>query len=206
MEEWRDIKGYEGKYQVSNLGRVKSLNYHRENREEILSNVPDKYGYLIVSLCKNGKELAFKIHRLVALHFIENPNNYPQINHKDENKQNNRADNLEWCTAKYNNNYGTRTQRQSEKLKGKHRTEDTKNKISNTRKDKGLAKGSKNPASRKIKCITTDKEFNCIREAGEYYKLTDSQVRHITNCCRGKRNYSGKHPITGEKLVWKYID
>lgn len=182
-EEWRDIKGYEGKYQVSNLGRVRSLNYHRENREEILSNIPNKEGYLQVSLYKNGKSKPFYIHKLVALYFIENPNNYKEVNHKDENKSNNKASNLEWCTREYNLNYGTRTQRVSEKLKG-----------------------SNHPSSRKIKCITTGREFNCIKEAAEYYKLTDSQVNHITNCCRGKRKSAGKHPVTGEKLVWKYLE
>lgn len=94
----------------------------------------------------------------------------------------------------------------SESHKGKFHTSDTKKKISKTRKEKALSKGSKNPASRKVQCITTGKKFSYIKEAGEYYKLTDSQIRHITNCCRGKRNYCGKHPVTGEKLRWKYID
>ena len=107
IEEWRDIKGYEGKYQVSNLGRVKSLNYNHTKKEKILSDYPNTYGYLYVNLYKNGKGKPFYIHKLVAQAFIDNPNNYREINHKDENKQNNRVENLEWCNRKYNCNYGT---------------------------------------------------------------------------------------------------
>ena len=70
----------------------------------------------------------------------------------------------------------------------------------------GKNKGSKNSQARKVKCITTEKEFDYIKEAGEYYKLTSSQIKHITDCCQGKRNYCGKHPVTGEKLKWKYIN
>lgn len=116
MEEWRDIKGYEGLYQISNLGRVKSLRDNHGNYREKILNPSNRKGYLIVSLCRKGRKREFKVHRLVALHFIDNPNNYSQVNHKDENKENNRVDNLEWCTPKYNSNYGTRTQRASEKL------------------------------------------------------------------------------------------
>ena len=97
-EEWRDIKGYEEKYQVSNLGRVKSLKDRYGNyREKILKYSKNNRGYLTVSLCKNSKVKLFTVHRLVAQAFIENSNNYPEVNHKDENKENNRVDNLEWC-------------------------------------------------------------------------------------------------------------
>ena len=112
MEIFKDIKGFEGLYQVSNYGRVKSLGNGGSNasREKILKPQKDRYGYLRVNLCKEGKLKNHKIHRLVAQAFIPNHNNYPIINHKDENKQNNRVDNLEFCTSKYNNNYGTRNQ------------------------------------------------------------------------------------------------
>lgn len=109
-EEWRDIKGYEGYYQVSNMGRVKRLKITgkdgRTYRERILAPVYNTR-YLNVSLCKNGTVTQHSVHRLVCMAFVENPNNYPHVNHKDENRLNNNADNLEWCTAKYNNNYGT---------------------------------------------------------------------------------------------------
>lgn len=102
-EIWKDIKGYEGLYQVSNFGRVMNVKKNKLVKQEIIHN-----GYVRVTLFNNGKPKWFFIHRLVAIAFIPNPHNYPQINHKDENKLNNCVDNLEWCTAKYNSNYGTR--------------------------------------------------------------------------------------------------
>jgi hypothetical protein len=125
MEEWRDIEGYEGLYQISNLGSVKSLFRYRvcKNgsfqpiKERLLSPRTDKDGYKEVLLCNNCKRKCFKIHRLVAQAFISNPNNYPVINHKDENPSNNIVENLEWCTVKYNTNYGT-TQERRRKTRG----------------------------------------------------------------------------------------
>lgn len=105
-EIWKDIAGYEGLYKVSNLGRVKSLNYRKTGKEK--ERIPNKNnsGYLYVGLHKDGKMNNFLIHRLVAEAFIENVNDLPQVNHKDENKLNNCVENLEWCSAKYNSNYG----------------------------------------------------------------------------------------------------
>ena len=201
-EEWRDIRGYEGKYQVSNLGRIKSLkDSHGNYREKILKFKLEVSGYLQVHLYLENKVKAFKIHRLVAEAFIPNPNNLPEVNHKDENKENNRVDNLEWCDRKYNINYGTRTQKASEKMKGRKFTENHKKKISKSQKGKYTY--SESFHARKVKCITTGKKFNCIKEAGEYYNV---YYQSISACCRGKRKSAGKHPITGEKLVWKYID
>lgn len=114
MEEWRDTPGHEGLYQVSNEGRVKSLNYNRTGREKLLIPSPDGRSYLFVTLYKDGKKKHPKVHRLVAQAFIPNPNGYTDVNHKDEDKTNNRVENLEWCSATYNNNYGTRNQRAAE--------------------------------------------------------------------------------------------
>lgn len=112
-EEWRDIDGYEDLYQVSNMGRVLSLKFnHTENNPKILKPI-ELLGYLVVNLYKDGKMKSFKIHRLVAKAFIPNPDNLPEVNHKDENKFNNVVDNLEWCTTKYNINYGTAISRSS---------------------------------------------------------------------------------------------
>ena len=110
IEEWRPIEGYEGLYEVSNTGRVRSVdrydnrNYFRKGK--VLSPGKDTVGYLFVILHCNGKSKEINVHRLVAKAFIENPDNLPQVNHKD--KTNNNVDNLEWCTAKYNNKYGSR--------------------------------------------------------------------------------------------------
>ena len=119
-EEWKDIKGYEDAYQISSTGRVRSKGRHvvyKNGRRcykkpQIIKQSHINSGYKIVNL--HGKEgLLYHrlVHRLVAEHFIPNPNNLEQVNHKDENKHNNDAQNLEWCTRKYNNNYGSNQER-----------------------------------------------------------------------------------------------
>lgn len=129
QEVWKDVVGYEGYYQVSNLGKVKSLQtkkYSRKEkcaitvmREKILKPYPNTKKYLLVDLKKDGMRNCQKVHRLVAKAFIPNENNFPQVNHKDENKQNNNVDNLEWCTNQYNSTYGTAKQRMAQKFKKK---------------------------------------------------------------------------------------
>lgn len=124
-EIWKDIKGWENLYQVSNIGRIKSLRdtvySHRTkstvrvDREKILKPYTDSKGYLLVDLRKNGKRYTRKVHRIVADVFIPNPENLPQVNHKDENKKNNSVNNLEWCNNKYNATYGTAKKRMAEK-------------------------------------------------------------------------------------------
>ena len=110
-EVWRDIEGYEGLYQVSDSGRVKSLNYRRSGKEGIIKIWKRKDGYLQVQLSKDGKLKTHKVHRLVGQAFIPNPEWLPQINHKNEDKANNCVDNLEWCTREYNHSYGTKNER-----------------------------------------------------------------------------------------------
>lgn len=106
MEEiWKDIDGYEGLYQVSNLGNVRSLNWRKRGIARNLYLKKQNRGYLHVELAKDGKRKAFTVHRLVANAFLENPNGHPIINHKDENKQNNNVENLEWCSISYNVRY-----------------------------------------------------------------------------------------------------
>lgn len=119
MEEiWKDIKGYEGLYQISNSGKVKS--FRRSSKygspdEMILKPQLINSGYEVVTLYSHTRRSKFQIHRLVAETFIPNPYNFPCVNHKDENKLNNCVDNLEWCTYQYNNNYGTAKIRSVEK-------------------------------------------------------------------------------------------
>jgi hypothetical protein len=100
-EEWRDVVGYEGLYQVSNLGRVKSLFRYKKILKQTI-----RRGYYQVELFKNMKGKIFPVHRLVAMAFLPNHHCYPCVNHKDEIKTNNNVNNLEWCTYKYNSNYG----------------------------------------------------------------------------------------------------
>lgn len=107
-ELWKDISGYEGIYQISNLGRIKN------NKGRILTDkTTGNYNHII--LCKNGNRKNYVIHRLVAMAFIPNPNNYPCVNHINENSRDNRAENLEWCTQSYNINYGTRIKKVAKK-------------------------------------------------------------------------------------------
>lgn len=179
-EIWKDIKGYEGLYHISNLGRVKNAN------GLILSSANNGKGYCIVSLYRNGKQKTHRIHRLVAIAFIPNPNNLPEVNHKDEKKENNEVSNLEWCTHDYNCNYGTKNERQSRTT------------ILN-----GSKKGVKHPMARKIICITTWDIYNYISQITKSYNIPQPE---ITQCCQGKRKSAGKHPETGEPLKWMYYD
>ena len=166
MEEWRDIKGFEGKYMVSNLGRVKSLNYRRTGKEKILKAYPNKddYGYLKVSLYKDGKVRYPLVHVLVATAFLENPDNLPEVNHKDENSKNNCVENLEYCSRLYNVNYGTRNKKVAEKI------------------------------SKPV--FSVDKESGLImwwQSAKEAERCTGIAHSHITACCKGKRKSAGGH-------------
>ena len=119
-EEWRDVVGYEGRYQVSSMGRVKSLERKdclgRIQKERILKPGVNVGGYLKVGLRAGGKQKMFLVHRLVCQSFHENPDNKPQVNHLNEIKTDNRASNLEWCTRKKNINHGTRNERVAKTL------------------------------------------------------------------------------------------
>lgn len=159
QEIWKDIAGYEGKYQVSSFGRVKSLNYRRTGREQILETHKNTYGYLMVSLWKNGKCKQSLVHRLVASAFIPNPDNLPEINHKDENKENNRVDNLEWVLHKDNTRYGTRNERITKNMTGPKK-------------------------SKPVLCVETGKNYSSSMEAE---RKTGVNYRRIIDCCHGKQ-------------------
>lgn len=119
-EEWRNIEGFEGFYQVSNQGNVRSLNYHNWGIAKNLTPVIDRYGYERVCMCKNGKQFNRQVHRMVAQAFIDNPTSLPQINHINEIKTDNRVENLEWVSAKDNANHGTRNHRMSRSKQNKN--------------------------------------------------------------------------------------
>ncbi len=128
MEIWKDVKGYEGLYEVSNMGNVRSLDRTEEfircgkitKRKKIgRVLIPVKRDeYLGVCLSKGKRRKSYLIHRLVAESFLPNPDDFPQVNHKDENKNNNAVCNLEWCTAKFNDNYGSRNEKISKAMRG----------------------------------------------------------------------------------------
>lgn len=162
-EVWKDITGYEGLYQVSNLGNVKSLNYNRTGQEKILKAINHKCGYLRVTLYKNSKCVTYRLHRLVAQAFIPNPDNLPEVNHKDEDKSNNCVNNLEWCDSKYNINYGTGITRSKEKR--------SKAVLGYHKKDNYIV------------------EYPSIHEAARALGIKSS---NICNCCNGKiKSYKG---------------
>lgn len=122
-EKWKDINGFENLYQISNYGNVKSLERHNYRyhhiKEKILKPSKNRKGYLTVTLWKDKKSYTKIVHILVAKAFIPNPNNFETVNHIDENKENNFETNLEWCSYKFNNNYGTRNERISQSLSKK---------------------------------------------------------------------------------------
>lgn len=168
-ELWKDIEGYEGLYQVSNLGRIKSLVRVRNNYdinttlftkivvpEKIRKLQLTKDGYYRVGLTKNKKQTYFQVHRLVAKAFIPNPENKPQVNHKDENKLNNRIDNLEWCISKYNANYGTRNERLRKKL------------------------------CKRVKCVETGVVYGSLISAS---KATGVNIGNLSSVCHNRVGY-----------------
>ncbi|WP_394897654.1 NUMOD4 domain-containing protein [Clostridium butyricum] len=162
-EIWKDIAGYEGLYQVSNLGRVKSLPREKWNgksfqklNEKILKVVVNKSGYVQVALCKKSKYKNLYVHRLVARAFIDNPENKKEVDHINTIRNDNRVENLRWVTPKENNN----------------------NELTIVNRGK------------KVVCITTGIKFNSIREASEFYSCDNSD---IAKCCKNKKNYAGKY-------------
>ena len=175
MEHWKSIAGYEGIYEVSDLGRVKSLNYNHTETEKILKPGKNNRGYLHVYLCKDGHVKKFKVHRLVADAFIPNPNNLATVNHKDEVKTNNVASNLEWMSVKDNNNYGTRSKRISK---------------SNTNNPK-ISKQIQMFDKKTGELLAT---FPSLMEAE---RVTGIYHGNISTCCNGKRKSAGGY-------IWRY--
>lgn len=182
-EIWKDVVGFEGLYQVSNLGRIKSLSknvgfYFR--KEKILSNCYQNNGYLVVNLSKKTEVSRKSIHRLVAQAFIPNPERKAQVNHKDGNKQNNCVSNLEWCTDSENKRHAFKT---------------------------GLNKhtppiriGKENGSSKSViqyDCsMSFVKKWDCIMEASKNNRIDNSS---ITKCCKGKLKTAGG-------FIWRYMN
>ena len=188
-EIWKDIEDYEGLYKVSNMGRVKSLKF---GKERILKAFNNGNGYLQLFLWKDGKKKHYKIHRLVAQAFLENPYNLPEVNHKDENKQNNCADNLEFCDKVYNCNYGTRNQRVAEKLRGRKQSEEhIKKRAEKYTNNSKLSKPV--IAIHKINGLIL--EFSSTHEAS---RQTGINQGNIVSCCNGKLKSAGGYQ-------WQYL-
>ena len=172
-EEWKDVVGYEGLYQVSDTGKIRSLfRYKKELKPNITRN-----GYATVELFKNKESKRLLIHRLVAFAFIENQNNLPQVNHIDENKLNNHVENLEWQTAKENMNFGTRAFRQNANT--------NYNTISAKMKLTQRGKGNNNAKA----VMQFDKSGNFIKRYDTLKQAsveTNTNHSHIAENCKGK--------------------
>ena len=178
--EIKPIPQFDG-YYISKDGKIYS---NRSGNMQELNPYIAKNGYKMIRLQINGKRPHYLIHRLVALTFITNPNNYPVINHIDKNRQNNCVENLEWCTRKYNMNYGNMKEKQRNAKLGKERK-----------------KGKDNPkydTGKKVIQYSKDgkliKVWNSIKQAER-----NLQIYHIGECCQGKRSTSGG-------FIWKYFE
>lgn len=182
-EIWKPIKGYEGLYEVSNFGRVRSLDMilpcvaNGFKTTRVRHGVLRKFhtghsGYQYVLLLNNKHKRNFRVHRLVAQAFIPNPQNLPEVNHKDEDKSNNRADNLEWCTSSYNHCYGSTIERAADKIR------------------KSVYQISMDG--------NTIQKFKSVTEAEE---ATGIQTSAISGCCKGSYGYK-----TAGGYRWRYAD
>lgn len=166
MEEYKDIKGFEGLYQVSNHGNVRSVDRTDKNNHfwkgHLMPLCDNGKGYVIVGLWKDNQQYMKQVHRLVAEAFIPNPENKPCVNHKDENPTNNKVSNLEWCSYEYNNNYGT--------------------------KPKRISDANSYPTIQKTKEGIIVGEYKSVTEAS---KQTGIDKGNISKCCKGKYHSAG---------------
>lgn len=175
-EIWKDIPNYEGLYQASNLGRIRSLdreqyvgsknqyckfNYTRKLKSKIIKPKTTKDNYYEVTLTKNNEKKFIRVHRLIAMTFIPNPNNYPVINHINYNRFDNRVENLEWCTVWYNNRYS---------------------------KAKKVAQFDKN--------YNLIKVWNCMSDV---YRELGIPVTNLSKCCHNKK-------LTAKTYYWRYYE
>ena len=168
MEElWRPIPNYEGYYEASNLGRIRSVYRYKRVLKPMISNT----GYERVDLFKNRHRKQYSVHRLVAITFIDNPDNKPFVNHRDENKINNCADNLEWVTHVENCRYGTAIERRTKHF------DYSKRKINNA--------GQIEACSKPIAQYTKDGRFvRNWKSASECARKNGWQISNIRRCCK----------------------
>lgn len=181
-EIWKDIEGYEGLYQVSSMGRVKSLNYNHTKKPRILKQALSEKGYCLVSLVKDKQRKTKTIHILVAKSFIPNPEGKPTVDHINNIKTDNMVCNLRWATA-------IEQMRENEITRARHK------KLVSEWGKKNIKKAIE-AKKKRVKCLTTGKIFDSIAEAGKYYKINNG---HICDCCKGKRKTCGG-------MEWEYID
>lgn len=204
MEKWIDIQGFENKYQVSNLGRVRSVDrivvrsdgktLHKKGK--ILKNRINRDGYLSVILYDNNFKCNSKyVHRLVAQSFLKNGDK-PEVNHIDGDKSNNIVSNLEWCTRCENIQHADKTGLRIF-------TKESKEKMRKSQIGKKRNPGSYVQRSKQVICLTTGEIFKSLTQASIKYNLKKT---NISACCKGNAKSTGVHPIKGEKLKWKFYE
>ena len=180
-EVWKDVVGFEGMYQVSNIGRVKGLSridgLGRETKSKILKGFISAYGYAMVSLCKNGKKKHFQVHRLVAIAFIPNPENKPEIDHINTIPLDNRICNLRWVTRSENQNNPLTLKHKSEAVKGRPLP------IEQVMKRRRETKDNK-----RVMCIETRIIYNSMREAERQTGINNASISAV---CKGKCKKAG---------------
>lgn len=162
-EIFKDIEGFEGLYQVSNTGKVKSLDYRHTGKERVLKQCKNKQGYFQLHLFKDGKCKLFRVNRLVADAFIPNPENKPEVGHKDDVKTNNVVSNLYWTDHISNCNYGGRNERMKKNMTGPYK-------------------------SKRVICVETNIIYPSTIEAKRQTGINQS---NICQCCRGKLKTAG---------------
>ena len=207
-EEWRAVKGYEGLYEVSSFGRVRSLDRwvkskgqaERFCKGKILKIRHDKYGYMRATLFDKQIAKNAQVHRLVVDAFVPNPDNLPCVNHRNEIKDCNIPDNLEPCTVAYNNSYGTKLKKQAEKQRGQKRPQvaDKLRGITRSEETKQRCTEAKRRKMKPVLQYTLDGEligeYESIKEAA---RQSGIHYGNICNCCVGRFHTAGGY-------VWKY--
>ena len=180
-EVWKDVVGYEGMYQVSNIGRVKGLSridgLGRETKSKILKGFISADGYAMVSLCKNGKKKHFQVHRLVAIAFIPNTENKPEIDHINTIPLDNRICNLRWVTRSENQNNPLTLKHKSEAVKGRPLPMEKIMKMRRETKD-----------NKPVMCIETGVIYNSMREAERQTGINNASISSV---CKGKCKKAG---------------
>ena len=199
-EIWRDIEGYEGLYQVSNFGNIMSNNLYAHKKPKLKKICNHSSGYASVSLSKEGRDKTYLVHRLVAKAFLDNPNGYEFVNHKDENKKNNNVENLEWCTKSYNSIYYLNMKPERKK--------EYADRFRDKRTGEMLSSWTKRvPHTEFSKVRQYDKKGNFIKE---YENPTVASIETgicsgniVSACKRGRK--SGKR-YTAYGFAWEYVN
>lgn len=199
-EIFKAIPYYEGIYEVSNFGNVKSLNYNKTKKSKLLKPCNDKYGYPTVVLVKDRKNKCMKVHRLVAMTFLPNPKNKPQVNHKNGIKNDNYVENLEWCTGSENQKHAYHVLGVESCWKGKIGTDFPTTKLRTEINEDGYKISKYAPQGKSISRYDCHGNYiDSFISAAQAYRVLGIDSSTIIACCRGKKGYK-----SAGGYIWKY--